>query len=990
MIFQVHDFIKAQNKIHMAGFKTILGLDNRDNPMSRFCLLTATFTIEQYRLRRLFLKRHLGRIENCLIRTPECVKLAIKRWNLKLIRFIKAFVQKYILSEDFSLDIRMLNMVCLVGLGASIVATLTRIIMQSSWIMILVMMGIVLSVVALIFVCNYFHLYIIGRWVFLVMLGDLLFPLAFFLLGGMNGSMSAYFVMSIMVIFLLSEKKSRLAFLFLHLAVIAATHLVSYRFPQLVSPFTPRQQLLDGLQSVSISGLFIGMTFVFQKKIYLMERRKALDAGKALMRQDKLLRGVNETAAILLTTDDEKEFEAALHMGMRLLAGCVDADNINIWQNFLQEGKNYYRRIYRWQSELGKSIEQTETPLSFSYDGTFPFWEEKLSKGESINGPIQTLSSVEIERLSVYGIKSILVMPVFLQEQFWGFVSFDDCHSERSFPLAEESILRSGSLLLANAVARNETTHSLITAREEALQSSRAKSEFLANMSHEIRTPMNAIIGMTSIAKSTAESERKDYCLDKISDASTHLLGVINDILDISKIEANKFDLSIEEFDFEKMLQKVVNVINFRVEEKQQIFHVDLDKKIPRYLSGDDQRVAQVITNLLSNAVKFTPEKGSIRLGARLLSLDGDLCTIRIEVIDSGIGISDEQKARIFASFEQADSSTSRKFGGTGLGLAISKRIVEMMNGNIWVESEPDRGSAFIFTIQAKAVTGEHPSLLSPGVNWSNIRILAVDDDPEVRNFFRSIAEQFKIICDTAPDGTTAIEFITQNGFYDLYFVDWKMPGMNGIELSRWITGAPVSERQPEAPVKSVVIMISVMERTLLEKEAKGAGVTKFLSKPLFPSSIADCINECLGTVQQSGDAETGAETDNFAGRHILLAEDVEINREIVLSILEPTALGIDCAENGAEALRMFSEAADKYDMIFMDIQMPEMDGYEATRRIRALDLPKAKEIPIIAMTANVFKEDIENCLAAGMNDHVGKPLDFTEVMGKLRKYLGS
>jgi signal transduction histidine kinase/DNA-binding response OmpR family regulator len=875
----------------------------------------------------------------------------------------------------------MLNVVALVGLGAAVTATITRILMGYGFLMNLVMLGIVFAMIGLIFVCNYYRWYQLGRWCFLVILGDVLFPLAFFLLGGIKGPMTAFFVMSIVVIFLLFDKTARLMVLMSHLAVIVTIYVVDYRFPGLSAPLSHRLHLLDGLQSIVISGLFIGIVFVFQKKIYLKERNKALCTGRALLRQDKLLRGVNETAAILLSSDDENKFEEALFRGMELLADCVDADHINIWQNYRAGGKTHYRRLYAWEREPNGSPGPDE-PMNFSYEGTFPLWEIKLAGGCSINGSLNSLSPVEIERLSPYGIKSLLVVPVFLQEQFWGFVSFDDCHSERTFPLPEESILRSGSLLLANAVVRHETTYNLIRAREDALQSSRAKSDFLANMSHEMRTPMNAIIGMTSIARTSADAGRKDYCLDKIRDASTHLLGVINDILDISKIEANKFELSIDEFNFEKMLQKVVNVINFRVEEKQQLFHVDLDKKIPRYLSGDDQRIAQVIANLLSNAVKFTPEKGSIRLSTRLLSREGDRCVIRTEVRDTGIGISAEQQARIFASFEQADSGTSRKFGGTGLGLAISKRIVEMMEGNIWVESEPGEGSAFIFTIQVRAAAAEHQSLLSPGVNWSNIRILAADDDPEVRNFFHSLAEQFKITCETAEDGAAAVELIKRNGPYDLYFVDWKMPGMNGVALSRWIHGDA-----PE-PGKAVVIMISGVDRDLMEQEARGAGITKFLSKPLFPSNIADCINECLGTVPHDDESESRAAPDNFAGRRILLAEDVEINREIVLTILEPTALAIDCAENGAEALRMFRETPEKYDMIFMDIQMPEMDGYEATRKIRSLDFQRAQKIPIIAMTANVFREDIENCLRAGMDDHLGKPLDFSAVMDKLRKYL--
>ena len=876
----------------------------------------------------------------------------------------------------------MLNVVALVGLGAAVTATISRIIMGYGSFMNLVMLGIVLAIIGLIFVCNYFHWYHLGRWCFLIILGDVLFPLAFFLLGGMEGSMAAFFVMSTVVIFLVFDKIARLTVLLTHLAVIVTVYVVDYHFSHLSVPLSHRLQLLDGLQSIIISGLFIGIVFVFQKKIYLKERNKALSTGRALLRQDKLLRGVNETAAILLSSGDENQFEEALFRGMELLSDCVDADHINIGQNYRVEGKNHYRRLYAWERGPDGSHGLTGDPMDFSYENTFPLWEIKLAGGSSINGPLRSLSAAEIERLSPYGIRSILVVPVFLQEQFWGFVSFDDCHSERTFPLTEESILRSGSLLLANAVVRHETTYNLIRAREDALQSSRAKSDFLANMRHEMRTPMNAIIGMTSIARTSADAGRKDYCLDKIRDASSHLLGVINDILDISKIEANKFELSIDEFNFEKMLQKVVNVINFRVEEKMQLFHVDLDKKIPRYLSGDDQRISQVIANLLSNAVKFTPEKGSIRLSTRLLSREGDRCLIRTEVRDTGIGISAEQQARIFASFEQADSSTSRKFGGTGLGLAISKRIVEMMDGNIWVESEPGKGSAFIFTIQVSAAAAEHQSLLSPGVNWSNIRILAADDDPEVRNFFHNLAEQFRITCETVEDGTAAVELIKRNGPYDLYFVDWKMPGMNGIALSRWI-----HSETPE-PGKAVVIMISVVERDLMEQEARGAGITKFLSKPLFPSSIADCINECLGTVPHDAESETRTALDNFAGHRILLAEDVEINQEILLTILEPTALAIDCAENGAKALRMFSEAPEKYDMIFMDIQMPEMDGYEATRQIRSLGFPQARKIPIIAMTANVFREDIENCLRAGMDDHLGKPLDFSMVMDKLRKYL--
>ncbi|GHV69816.1 hypothetical protein AGMMS49928_14070 [Spirochaetia bacterium] len=912
-----------------------------------------------------------------------------------MIGAIKRFVQKYILSDEFPLETRLLNIVGIIGLGAALVASISRVLMGFGFIMSMVMAGITLSIVLLLVVSNYFQLYQITRGTFLIVLGNILFPLAFFNLGGVQGSMSAFFVLSIVVIFLFSKGRSRVFFLILHFTVVGASYSVGYFYPRLVTELVGIQHLFDSLLSIYIAGIFIGAVFIFHNRIYEKEKKKVEEAHKSIFRQDKLLRGVNQAAAILLSVDGKENLESALYKGMELLAGAVDADRINIWQNEMIDGKFHYNRIYGWESEYCRK--DNLNSLSLAYQDTLPCWEEKISRGESINGPIKNLPQDERERFEPYGLKSILVAPVFLQEKFWGFVSFDDCQSERTFPAEEESILHSGSLLLANAVARNEMTQNLIKAREEALQSSRAKSEFLSNMSHEMRTPMNAIIGMTSIGKSAADMERKNYSLKKIEDASTHLLGVINDILDISKIEANKFELSFEEFNFEKMLQKVVNVINFRIEEQRQIFRVNIDREIPRYILGDDQRLAQVIANLLSNAVKFTPEEGTIRLNANLVSEKDDLCTIKIEVIDTGIGVTPEQKARLFGAFEQADSSTSRKFGGTGLGLAISKRIVEMMGGRIWVESEPEQGSTFAFTINAKKIREEYKSLLSPGVNWSNIKILAVDDDPEIRNFFADLGEQYRntmpqITWDTAAGGSDAITLIEKNGPYDIYFVDWNMPDMNGVELSRRINESrKQADTNGEAPHKfkqSVVIMISAVDRNLIENEARGAGVNKFLSKPLFPSNITDVVNECLGSAARPEVPATEAEIENFEGFSILLSEDVEINREIVLTILEPTNLAIDCAENGREAVEMFCSAPEKYDMIFMDIQMPEMDGYEATRKIRALDNPRAKKIPIIAMTANVFREDVEQCLAAGMNDHVGKPLDFDEVMKKLREYL--
>ena len=394
---------------------------------------------------------------------------------------------------------------------------------------------------------------------------------------------------------------------------------------------------------------------------------------------------------------------------------------------------------------------------------------------------------------------------------------------------------------------------------KKAIQSANAslyKGQFLSTMSHEIRTPLNAIIGMTLIGKRAKDIDEKDRAFSKIENASSHLVGVVNDVLDMTKIEANKLELSPVEFSFEKMLQKVITVVSYLAEEKEQTLSVSIDSAVPEYIVGDDQRLAQVITNLLSNAIKFTPKGGRVEFLASLIEQSENECRLRIEVADNGIGISDEQQSKLFKMYEQAESDTSRKFGGTGLGLMISKLIIELMDGTIWVESELGSGARFIFTIKAGRSEKDSDS---------------------------------------------------------------------------------VDERLDEA---------------------------------------ADPSGDLLHS------------DGRFSGMKMLIVEDIEINREILLSLLDNTGFIIDTAVNGKEALEMVDTAAEKYDVILMDIQMPVLDGIEATRRIRALSSGKGTELPIIAMTANVFKDDIEACLEAGMNDHLSKPIDVDKVLEVLSNYL--
>jgi signal transduction histidine kinase/DNA-binding response OmpR family regulator len=520
-------------------------------------------------------------------------------------------------------------------------------------------------------------------------------------------------------------------------------------------------------------------------------------------------------------------------------------------------------------------------------------------------------------------------------------------------------------------------------AYEQAAAAIKAKSEFLSNMSHEIRTPINAITGMASIGKSSEDIKQMAYCFERVEDASGLLLGTINNILDMSKIDSGKFDLSASEFSFEKMLHSVINTVNQQIHEKRLKLKVSIDRTIPEIVIGDEQRLAHIVFNLMSNAIKFSPEEGSIHIGTYFLGEKDGICTIKATVTDSGIGISPEQQPNLFSPFWQLESSMSRQFDGSGLGLTISKNIVEMMGGKIWVESEFEKGATFAFTIKVKKGVAKKRNFLERGITWSNVRVLVVDDDPDTRDFFMKITGTLGVKCDTASSGEEALGLVEQGKAYDICFVDWLLPEIDGFELAR------ILKTKAENPENIAVIVFSAAALDTANDNDKGAYIDKYLSKPLFPFTIIDTINDCLGMADDGHIRKMKHETlPQFAGRRILLVEDVEINREIVLTLLKPTLIEIICVDNGKDAVSTFSEAPEKYDLILMDLQMPQMDGYEATRNIRALDFPKAKAIPILAMTAHSFDEDVVKCLNVGMNGHIGKPLDYDELLEQLFIYL--
>ena len=701
--------------------------------------------------------------------------------------------------------------------------------------------------------------------------------------------------------------------------------------------------------------------------------------------QYRMLEAVNKAANFLLNSDTE-QFDSNLMSALREVGTTLDIDRVYIWRNSFHDGEMYCSQVYEWSEDV-EPQQGLAITTDITYRENIPGWYEILSNKQTINNIVSAMSIAEQVQLEPQGILSILVTPVFVNEEFWGFVGFDNCKTERLFSKEEEAILLSASLLFVHAYQKSEiyqhlkqTSEQLEVALVEANAASKAKGDFLSNMSHEMRTPMNAIIGMTTIAKNTDNLSEKNTALGRISDASTHLLGVINDVLDMAKIEADKLDLFPVEFNLEELIKKVLTVTYYRITEKKQNFTVNIAHDIPRYIIGDDQRLTQVLTNLISNANKFTPINGNISLSVSLVGIVDNVCEITFTVTDDGIGISPEQLKRLFAAFSQAEAGTSREYGGTGLGLVITKRIVELMNGNIRVESELGKGSSFIATVKVGSGVNKSRALLDPDVNWKNIRLLVATDNTNISSQFTNLFEHLEVTCHTAKDIEEVQTLRYDNAGYDIYFIDYQLSNASGLALAKKIYESDTGK-------KSVVVMISSNEQDELSEDMKSDNTIKYILKPLFSSSIIDCINECLGIVLHDTDKEKTV-TNELVGKYMLLAEDIEINREILISLLEDTGISIDCAENGKIAVNMIKENPTKYDIVFMDIQMPEMDGLEATRQIRKIENDSITTLPIIAMTANVFKEDIEACLDAGMNSHLGKPLDINRVVDLLHEYL--
>ena len=509
-------------------------------------------------------------------------------------------------------------------------------------------------------------------------------------------------------------------------------------------------------------------------------------------------------------------------------------------------------------------------------------------------------------------------------------------------------------------------TEELARARDVAEMANRAKSAFLANMSHEIRTPMNAILGLNHLLQRNATPEQHKQ-LDKVAQAAKHLLGIINNILDFSKIEADKLNIEYADFEFEQIFRQINNLIGLQAENKGLEIVDRIDPDIPAVVHGDGMRLSQILANYASNAIKFT-EHGSIVLSARLIAADSASLLIRFEVSDTGIGLTPEQQARLFLPFEQADSSTTRKYGGTGLGLVINKRLAELMGGQVGVHSEPGEGSTFWVELPLRRATQAGATKTRRPLP-EQLKVLIIDDDANAREALSHMLHGSATRIASAASGESGLHQVQEaraaGAPFDLVLTDWAMPGMDGIETSRRIMalGAPTPR----------IILVTAFGRDWPLERLRESGIVHQINKPVTPSELQTAlIDAMLGKSDQTVENSSAIDLSPLNGRRILLAEDNPINQEVAIELLKDVGLQVDVVGDGQQAVDLACK--NDYDAILMDVQMPGMDGIAATREIRRQ--PGRTAVPILAMTANAFAEDRDVCLGAGMNDHIAKPVD--------------
>ena len=626
---------------------------------------------------------------------------------------------------------------------------------------------------------------------------------------------------------------------------------------------------------------------------------------------------------------------------------------------------------------------QSDSPVSeSSADNPVEKFSVALKKHEEYTDTLE----VNGEERQIYGISLpysewylVSVMPYSILDD-----TINSLSSQRMFmtllSCASVLIILTAIFLRYFSITRSQMNE-LEKARQAALEANKAKSEFLANMSHDIRTPMNAIVGMTAIATAHIDDRKQvENCLRKITLSSKHLLGLINDVLDMSKIESGKLTLTTEQISLKEVVEGIVNIMQPQVKTKKQTFDIHVENIFTENVWCDGIRLNQVLLNLLSNATKYTPEGGSIQLSlSEEKSPKGEnYVRIHINVRDNGIGMSPEFLKRIYESYSRADGTRIHKTEGAGLGMAITKYIVDAMEGTIEIQSEPDKGSEFLLTFDFEKADAMEIDMVLPAWN-----MLVVDDDELLCKTAMDALKSIGIKAEWTLSGEKAIELVNEHHKrredYQIILLDWKLPGMNGIQVAKEIR----HNLGDEVPI----LLISAYDWSEFEAEAREAGISGFISKPLFKSTLYYALRQYMGTETENG--QTSNPNSDLSGRRILIAEDNELNWEVANELLSDLGVELDWAEDGQICLDKFQKSPEGYyDAVLMDIRMPHMTGYEATKMIRGLNHPDALSIPIIAMSADAFSDDIQHCLECGMNGHIAKPIDIMEVTRLLKRFL--
>ena len=749
---------------------------------------------------------------------------------------------------------------------------------------------------------------------------------------------------------------------FEHLALCSTEGNFQTLYGQSIQPLNPEpfvEALVRGEQRVALGSDPAGNLVVLF----------GVDATAYPMQNGSMSTGLVAAVPLEYITD----FLSLEDEGQLMYYHIIRPDGSFVIQNPNTELWNFFEQLQK-QSDSAVNESSAESPVEK--------FNAALKKHEEYAATLE----VNSEERQIYGISLpysewylVSVMPYSILDD-----AINNLSSQRMFMtlLSCASVLIILTLIFLRyfSITRSQLNE-LEKARQTALEANKAKSEFLANMSHDIRTPMNAIVGMTAIATAHMDDRKQvENCLRKITLSSKHLLGLINDVLDMSKIESGKLTLTTEQISLKEVVEGIVNIMQPQVKTKKQTFDIHVENILTENVWCDGIRLNQVLLNLLSNATKYTPEGGSIQLSlSEEKSPKGEnYVRIYIKVKDNGIGMSPEFLKRIYESYSRADGARIHKTEGAGLGMAITKYIVDAMEGTIDIQSEPDKGTEFLLMFDFEKAAAMEMDMVLPAWN-----MLVVDDDELLCETAIDALKSIGIRAEWTLSGEKAIELVNEHHKkredYQIILLDWKLPGMNGIQVAKEIR----SNLGDEVPI----LLISAYDWSEFEAEAREAGISGFISKPLFKSTLyhALCQYMDVGTEHE----QTLNQNIDLSGRRILLAEDNELNWEVAKELLTDLGVELDWAEDGRICLDKFQKSSEGYyDIILMDIRMPHMTGYEATKAIRGLNHPNALSIPIIAMSADAFSDDIQRCLEFGMNAHIAKPIDIVEVSRLLKRFL--